>query len=300
MACLAVLVLRGQGEARGSHAPLRNNGSWEDKRGTVLPRAREATGRTTAHEPTMTRTYDKIGVGYAATRRADPRIADRIHQALGASASVVNVGAGAGSYEPRDRTVVAIEPSATMIRQRPFGSAPVIQGAAESLPVADGAVDAALAILTIHHWTDPARGLAEMRRVARALVVILTWDQEVWESFWLVSEYFPCVRDIDRRRALAIADIVSALGGGQILPIPIPHDCSDGFHGAFWRRPEAYLDPRVRSGISTYALMSPDERDRGLRRLAADIESGDWEDRHRHLLHLDEVDLGYRLIVAAA
>ena len=248
----------------------------------------------------MASIYDKVGVGYSVTRLRDPRIADRIIQALGDSARVVNVGAGAGSYEPRDRMVVAVEPSATMIRQRPVGSAPVIRGVAESLPLADGAVDAALAILTVHHWTDPGRGFVEMRRVAQIRVVILTWDQDVWESFWLIREYLPCIRDLDRRRALAIADIVSAFGGSQILRVPIPHDCIDGFHGAFWRRPEAYLDPRVRSGISTYAVMSPDERDEGLQRLAADIQSGDWEDRHRDLLDLDEVDLGYRLIVAAA
>jgi SAM-dependent methyltransferase len=242
--------------------------------------------------------YDKIGVGYSVTRLPDPRIADRIVRALGDSASVVNVGAGAGSYEPRDRMVVAVEPSATMIRQRPVGSAPVIQGAAEGLPLVDGAVDAALAILTVHHWTDPARGLAEMRRVAQSRVVVLTWDQDVWESFWLIREYLPCIRDLDRRRAMAIADIASALGGGHILSVPIPHDCIDGFHGAFWRRPEAYLDPRIRSGISTYAAISPDERDEGLRRLATDLQSGAWEDRHRDLFDLDELDLGYRLIVA--
>ena len=242
--------------------------------------------------------YDKIGVGYSATRVPDPRIADRILKALGDSASIVNVGAGAGSYEPRDRRVVAVEPSATMVRQRPAGSAPVVRGTAEGLPLVDGAVDSALAILTVHHWTDPARGFAEMRRVARNRVVILTWDQEIWESFWLIREYLPCIRDIDRRQAVSIPDIVSALGGAQVLSVPIPHDCVDGFHGAFWRRPDAYLDPRVRSGISIYAVTPPDELDEGLRRLDADIRSGDWENRHRDLLQLDELDLGYRLIVA--
>ncbi len=128
--------------------------------------------------------------------------------------------------------------------------------------------------------------------------MILTWDQDVWESFWLIREYLPCIRDLDRRRALAIADIVSALGESQIISVPIPHDCIDGFHGAYWRRPKAYLDPRVRSGISTLAAMSPDELDEGLSRLAADIESGAWEAQHRSLSDLDELDLGYRLIVA--
>lgn len=245
-----------------------------------------------------TASYDEIGTGYSATRIPDPRIANRILQALGDAASVVNVGAGAGSYEPRDRRVVAVEPSATMIRQRPAGSAPVIQGAAEGLPLIDGAVESALAVLTVHHWSDPARGLAELRRVAQRRIVVLTWDEEVWESFWLVREYLPCIRDLDRRRALPIADVASTLGASRVLSVPVPHDCTDGFHGAFWRRPEAYLDPRVRSGISTYAALPPDECAEGLGRLAEDIRSGAWENAHRSLLDLDELDLGYRLIVA--
>lgn len=242
--------------------------------------------------------YDRIGSGYSVTRRPDPRIAGRVIEALDNSASVVNVGAGTGSYEPRDRIVVAVEPSATMIRQRAIDSAPVIQGTAENLPLVDGAVDAALAILTVHHWTEPDRGLAEMVRVARSRVVILTWDQDVWESFWLIREYLPCIRDLDRQRALGIADIVAVLGECQIFSVPIPGDCFDGFHGAFWRRPEAYLDPRVRSGISTYALMSSEKRDEGLHKLAAEIEDEVWEDQHRDLLDLEEFDIGYRLIVA--
>jgi len=188
----------------------------------------------------------------------------------------------------------------TMIRQRPPGSAPVVQGPAETLPLVDGAVDAALAILTMHHWTHPDRGLAEMVRIARRRVVILTWDQQVFEDFWLVGEYFPCIRDLDRGRALAIANITSVLAKSEIVSIPIPHDCHDGFLGAFWQRPEAYLDPRVRSGISAFAAISPEERDEGLGRLAADIRSGAWAERHCNLLDLDELDLGYRLIVAAS
>jgi SAM-dependent methyltransferase len=247
----------------------------------------------------MGSTYDKIGVGYALTRRSDPHIAAQIIHALGDAASVANIGAGTGSYEPADRTVVAVEPSATMIRQRPPGSAPVIRGTAESLPLVDDAVDSATALLTVHHWTDPARGFAEMLRVARRRVVILTWDPTVWESFWLIREYFPA-SDVDGQRAVPIADIVSALGESQILPVSIPHDCVDGLQGAFWRRPASYLDARVRSAISAFATMPRSELDDGLRRLGADIRSGDWEDRHRELLELDEADLGYRLIVAAA
>jgi SAM-dependent methyltransferase len=246
----------------------------------------------------MTNVYDKAGASYALTRRPDPRIAARILAALDDSRSVVNVGAGTGSYEPRDRLVVAVEPSATMIRQRPADAAPVVRGVAEALPFVDGAVDSTLAVLTVHHWTDPARGLAEMRRVARRRVVVLTWDQDVWESFWLIRDYLPWIRDLDRPRAMPIPQLVAALGGAQVVAVPIPHDCVDGFHGAFWRRPEAYLDPRVRAGISTYTLLAPAKRDAGLRRLAADLESGAWNDRHRDLFDVDERDLGYRLIIA--
>jgi SAM-dependent methyltransferase len=242
--------------------------------------------------------YDEIGTDYSVTRRPDPRISRRINAALGNCTSVINVGAGSGSYEPADKAVIAIEPSATMIRQRAVGSAPVIQGVAEQLPFADKSFDAALACLTIHHWEKSGPGLAEMRRVARNRIVIFTWDQEIWESFWLIREYFPCVNELDRPRAVAIRDIIAELGHCQILEVPIAHDCQDGFHGAFWRRPHAYLDAGIRSGISSYALMQPEDLEEGLQRLAADLDSGAWEARHRALLDLGELDLGYRLIVA--
>jgi SAM-dependent methyltransferase len=263
------------------------------RRGAALRQA-----DATRPQAVTTSAYDTIGVDYAGTRRPDPRIAHRISEALGDCVSVVNVGAGTGSYELRDRRVVAVEPSATMIHQRPDGAAPVIRAVAESLPLVDGAVEGAVAILTMHHWADQRRGLAEMRRVARRRVVILTWDQDVFEDFWLVHEYLPCIRDLDRPRAVALTDIASAFGESRILVVPVPHDCVDGFLGAFWRRPDAYLDPRVRSGISVYAAMSRQARDEGLGRLAADIRSGAWEREHRHLLDLSELDLGYRLIVA--
>jgi SAM-dependent methyltransferase len=246
----------------------------------------------------MQAVYDKIGVGYSTTRRPDDRIGARILQALHVSESVVNVGAGGGSYEPQDRLVIAVEPSATMIRQRPLGSAPVVKAAAEALPFIDGAFDSALAILTVHHWQDPLQGLAEMRRVARIRVVVLTWDQEAWESFWLIREYLPCIAEFDRPRGIALSTITAALGECSIQNVPIPHDCVDGFHGAFWRRPAAYLDPQVRSGISTYTLIPPEIYMPGLERLSADLQSGKWQDQHRDLLTLEELDLGYRLIVA--
>jgi Methyltransferase domain len=214
------------------------------------------------------------------------------------AASVVNVGAGTGSYEPRDRMVKAVEPSEVMIRQRPTGAPPVIQASADALPFADAAFDAALAILTVHHWTQRDLGLAEMRRVAARRVVVLTWDQEVWESFWLIREYLPSIRELDRPRAVGLPELIAALGDVRIASVPVPHDCVDGFHGAFWRRPEAYLDPEIRSGISTYALMPAAERDDRLRRLAEDLENGAWMQRHRDLFDIDEIDLGYRLVVS--
>lgn len=244
------------------------------------------------------RNYDTIGVGYSTTRQPDPRIAAQIVRGLGDSNSLVNVGAGTGSYEPADRFVVAVEPSANMISQRPNNSAPTIQATAEQLPLLDNSVDAALAILTLHHWADTNLGIAEMRRVARSRVVIFTWDQSVWESFWLFREYLPSACEFDRKRAVPISEIEAALVSSQVFTLPIPHDCIDGFHGAFWRRPKAYLDPRIRSGISTYAEMPSNECDDGLDRLSADIRSGAWEEKHHELLELDEFDLGYRIIVS--
>ena len=242
--------------------------------------------------------YDKLGTTYSTTRQPDPRITARIFNALGDAASVVNVGAGTGSYEPHDRKVVAVEPSAVMIRQRDRDAAPAIQASAEALPFADTTFDVALAVLTVHHWHNWRKGITEMRRVAARRIVILTWDLTIWESFWLIREYLPCIGEIDRARAVAIAEIIAALGRAEIVPVPIPYDCQDGFHGAYWRRPQAYLDPAVRAGISTYALMSATERDAGLGRLAQDLENGVWENRHKDLLNLGEIDLGYRLIVA--
>ena len=246
----------------------------------------------------MNEVYDEIGNGYSFNRKPDPRISLIINEALGNSTSVINVGAGSGSYEPADKEVIAIEPSATMIRQRAVDSAPVVQGVAEQLPFADKTFDAALACLTIHHWDKSRAGLAEMRRVARNQIVIFTWDQEIWESFWLIREYFPCVNKLDRPRSVAIQDVIAELRPCQILKVPIAHDCLDGFHGSFWRRPHAYLDSRIRSGISSYALMQQGELEEGLQRLAADLESGAWEAQHREILDLEEIDLGYRLIVA--
>lgn len=238
--------------------------------------------------------YDSIGRNYSRYRRPDPRIARRIDEALGDARRVINVGAGTGSYEPAARSVVAVEPSFAMIRQRRIGAAPAVQGDAIALPVRDASFDAALAILTIHHWSDRARGVAELERVARERVVILTWDPAA-PGFWL-TEYFPEILDIDRRIFPELSELERLLGSISVRDVRIPHDCSDGFLGAHWRRPAAYLDPGVRSAISTFGKLSDAER--GLRKLRDDLRTGAWHDRYRDLLERGEMDLGYRLVVA--
>jgi SAM-dependent methyltransferase len=240
--------------------------------------------------------YDEIGKNYAAARHADPRISAMIGEALGDSSSVVNVGAGTGSYEPSDRRVVAVEPSSVMISQR-RSTVPVIQAVAELLPFREGTFDAAMAILTMHHWSDPAQGLAELRRVTRR-VVILTIDPEFARAFWLTAEYFPGIGEWDRDHFMTIQKVCAELGETTIIPVLVPHDCQDGFLAAFWRRPGSYLDPTVRAGISTFAMIDEREREAGLRRLAHDVGSGAWMARHQSLQSLDALDVGYRLIIA--
>jgi SAM-dependent methyltransferase len=240
--------------------------------------------------------YDTLGVGYRGTRRPDPRIAARVAAALGDAASVVNVGAGAGSYET-PATILAVEPSAVMIAQRPAGAAPVVRARAEALPVAGGAADAAMALLTVHHWGDLAAGVAELRRVARRRVVVLTWDQRVFRDFWLAG-YLPESLAMEDRRAVPIDRLVELLGGARVETVPVPHDCVDGFAAAFWRRPAAYLDPGVRAGMSLFGQSAPDDVARGLVRLADDLTSGAWAARHRDLLDAPDYDAGYRLLIA--
>ena len=246
----------------------------------------------------MAELYDEIGVGYRARRRPDPRLAAAITRALGETETVVNVGAGAGSYEPADRSVVAVEPAMTMIRQRSAGSAPVVQASATELPFRDGGFAAALAVLTVHHWPDKNRGLDELGRVARRRVVVVTWDPLDF-SFWLVDDYFPELAAIDRQICPAIEEFRRALGHIEVYPLPIPHDCVDGFLGAYWRRPHAYLDAGVRSAISTFAKMTPSDVEAGLERLRRDLEDGTWARRYGDLLDRSEIDLGYRIVIAA-
>jgi SAM-dependent methyltransferase len=241
--------------------------------------------------------YDRIGTRYTATRRADPRIAAAIDAALGDARTLVNVGAGAGAYEPHGRRIVAVEPSRTMIDQRPGNAAPCIQAIAERLPFRDRTFDASLAVLTLHHWTDRDAGLAELRRVARRRVVILTWDPAAGREFWLTTEYFPEILDLDRPRFPSVATLERSLGAVRAIPVLVPHDCQDGFLGSFWRRPEAYLEPDVRGAMSGFALLDPETVRRGVTRLADDLRSGRWEARHGGLRRRDSLDLGYRLVV---
>jgi SAM-dependent methyltransferase len=243
----------------------------------------------------VTQLYDDIGSGYRNYRRPDPRLAAAILRALGEAQTVVNVGAGTGSYEPTDRSVVAVEPSRTMIHQRHPGSAPVVQASATDLPFRDAAFEAALAILTVHHWPNPVQGLTEMARVTRKRIVIVTWDPAV-ATFWLIEDYFPAIAAIDRQICPSIEVFRETFGAIEVHPVPVPHDCLDGFLGAYWRRPHAYLDAGVRSAISTFSKLT--EVDAGLARLRCDLESGTWERRYGHLLHQSTYDLGYRLVIA--
>ena len=240
--------------------------------------------------------YDAIGTGYRELRRADPRLAAGILEALGTARSVINVGAGAGSYEPRGRAVVAVEPSTTMIRQRAADAARVVQGTAEALPVLADSFDASLAILTIHHWPNLPSCLAELRRVSRHKIAILTWDPGA-PGFWL-TDYFPEILEIDRRIFPSIEFLTQALGPTVVTEVPIPRDCTDGFLGAYWARPEAYLAADVRSAISTFTKLG--DLDSGLAQLKGDLASGSWEQKYGDLLHRDSLDLGYRLVVASS
>jgi hypothetical protein len=242
--------------------------------------------------------YESVGGHYDRTRHPDPRIAARIHAALGDAGTVVNVGAGTGAYEPADRTVVAVEPTAAMIAARPAGAAPVVKASAEDLPFADGEFDAALGVLTMQHWRDVPAGLAELRRVACRRVVLLTWDPEFDDALWLTRSYFPRIREWDRDRFPTLGAVATALGELRVGTVPIPHDCSDGFLGCFWRRPEAYLEADVRFGMSGFHSLDEVAIEAGLARLRDDLASGEWERRFGHLRELQEMDLGYRLLVA--
>ena len=242
----------------------------------------------------MAAKYDIIGLNYAELRKPDPRIAAAIQQALGPAETVLNVGAGTGSYEPVDRLVTAVEPSREMIRQRSSAAAQAIQASAEHLPFDDDAFDAAMAILTVHHWPDKEAGLREMRRVTRGRIVLLTFDPS--HRPWL-TDYLPELVRLDEAHLPAMSDYERWLGPVQITPLLVPHDCSDGFLYAYWRRPGAYLDPRIRSGSSSFWAMG-NSVESGLERLRRELQTGEWERRYAELLTRDAYDAGYRIVVA--
>jgi SAM-dependent methyltransferase len=239
--------------------------------------------------------YDTIGVTYTVTRRTEPRIAEQVWAALGDARTVLNVGAGTGSYEPSDRDVTAVEPSAVMRAQRPPGAAPCVAASAESLPFEDQSFDVAMAFATIHHWQDPIGGLREMQRVARR-VVVFTKDNSDPNVFWLNRDYLPEFADLLSGRP-SLTELTRATGG-RLEPVLIPWDCADGFYEAYWRRPEAYLDEQVRRGISIWAAVGPDAEQRAVRSLRDDLASGRWVERNRELVDLDAAELGLRLLIA--
>jgi SAM-dependent methyltransferase len=242
--------------------------------------------------------YDTIGATYTVTRRTEPRIAAQVWAALGDARTVLNVGAGTGSYEPHDRDVTAVEPSALMRAQRPADAAPCVAAAAESLPFADHSFDAAMAFATIHHWQDPIAGLREMRRVARR-VVVFTHDtiEGGWlRRFWLTRDYLPEVAGLLDGRP-SMTELASVIGA-RTEPVLVPWDCADGFFEAHWRRPEAYLDDQVRRGVSVWARVGPDPEQRAVRALRDDLDSGRWAERNRDVIDLDAAELGLRLLIA--
>lgn len=242
--------------------------------------------------------YDEIGSTYTVTRRTEPRIAAQVWAALGDARTVVNVGAGTGSYEPTDRIVVAVEPSAVMRAQRQAGSAPSVGAVADRLPFEDQSFDAAMAFATLHHWQDPIAGLREMQRVARRVVVFThdTTDAGWLHRFWLTRDYLPEVAELVAGRP-SLSDLAAPIGA-TVEPVPIPWDCTDGFFEAYWRRPQAYLDERVRRGTSVWSRIGDNVEQRAVGSLREDLESGRWAERNRDIVDLDAAELGLRLLIA--
>ncbi|HUC05289.1 MAG TPA: class I SAM-dependent methyltransferase [Acidimicrobiales bacterium] len=239
--------------------------------------------------------YDTIGRGYAQYRRPDPRIEEQIWRAVGDATTIVNVGAGTGSYERAGRSIVAVEPSDVMARQRPASAGPVLRAAAECLPFADRTFDVALALMTVHHWEDMVRGIAEMRRVAERLV-IFTFEPALHDSLWVFTEYVPASLGFAHEAPLTA--VSGAVGRCRVEVVPVPADCTDGFAIAYWRRPGMYLDRSARDCISAFARLGDDDVLPGMHRLERDLRSGAWAQRHADLLDLHEVDLGLRLVVS--
>jgi SAM-dependent methyltransferase len=240
--------------------------------------------------------YDQLGQGYSRVRQPDPRIAAQIDAALGEARTVLNVGAGTGSYEPTERDVTAVEPSAEMIGQRPPGSAPAIQASAEDLPFDEGSFDASMAVLTAHHWMDLDAGLAEMRRVSRERIVIVTFDPEALAELWIARDYFPEMLTLKRRSGATSGELAELLADATIEPIPVPRDCTDQFFAALWARPEKLLDEEILKPMWVWQSISEEARRKGRERLEADLKSGAWEQRNGHLRALPALDVGLRVV----
>lgn len=250
-------------------------------------------------EPTFR--YDTIGQGYSQTRRADPTIRERIHQALVDAAIVANIGAGAGSYEPDDRHVIPIEPSDMMLSQRPDGLATAVCATATALPLGDQSVDAAMSVLSLHHWDDCETGMRELRRVARGRVVILTYDAEVSGNMWLMADYLHETAALDRKIFPTPQQVGLWLGGHfSVETVPVPRNCTDWMLGSFWAHPERVLDPVARAATSGFSRQAPHIIERVVSEVSRDLQSGAWDERHGHLRQLDSFDAGLRLVVGSA
>jgi SAM-dependent methyltransferase len=255
--------------------------------GTSRTNVQATTSRSRPHAGTFydrrVALYDEIGRGYAAVRVEDPRLARAIWDALGDARTVVNVGAGAGSYEPRDREVTAVEPSVVMIAQRPDGAAAAVVASAEKLPFADDSFDAAMAVITLHHWNDVDAGLREMGRVARRRVVIVTFDPELEAALWIGRDYIR-ERVVRTFSSLPpISRILETFPEAAVRPLPLPNDCTDRMFAALWARPEEYLDPQVRAATSVWQRLPAEVETRAIDELRRDLASGEWDRRYGHL-----------------
>jgi SAM-dependent methyltransferase len=239
--------------------------------------------------------YGRIAGGYSNYRRPDPRIEAAILTALGDAVTVLNVGAGAGSYEPLDRTVTAVEPSVSMRAQRP-ADRPAIDATAESLPFGDASFDASMATFSVHQWPDVEKGLAEMRRVTRGPVVILTADPARVELFWL-NDYAPEVMRTEAGRYPNLNRIADALGEAEVIDIAIPFDCTDGFNEAYYGRPEMFLDRGARTANSAWSFVGSEVPKRFVRNLSADLESGRWDAKYGELRTRPAFDGALRMVI---
>ncbi len=243
--------------------------------------------------------YDRIGVGYSAVRRPDRRWAQIIRASLGDARTVLNVGAGSGAYEPADVRVVAVEPSLEMRAQRDRDAAPCVIGRAESLPFDDQAFDAVQAVLTVHHWSDLEGGVSELLRVASRFAVV-TYDMDVQAGFWFTRDYVPEIAEAERSRVPSLDRLTALLGPCEVTELPVWHDFTDGFMTAFWRRPEAYLDPMMRRACSAFALTDTEAIERGVERLRDDLASGTWHRRYADMVMRDRIDAGFRLLTGTS